>query len=294
MTMSARPTLLRTAVACLVAATAAVGLCTPAASAATGAGKSLVAMGDSWAAGSLAGAADSSAPALCLRSASNAGHRLAAAQGMTLTDVTCGGAKTQDFAGQQYPWVAPQLSALKSNTDYVTINIGGNDNNTFVSALLACMSAAPLTFYQGAPCKSIYGSTFTNDIQNKTYPAVKAALLAVHAKAPKAKVAILGYQNALPATPTAACQAQVLLASGDFAYVSTIQATLNSVIKKAAAATNTIYVDMPAISAGHDSCAGAAAWVSPFVGGSNPVPAHPTSAGNAAMAAATAKAFGLS
>lgn len=256
--------------------------------------KELVAMGDSWAAGTLAGAPDNTAPALCLRSATNNGHLMAAQYGMQLTDVTCGGAQTKDFTSGQYSWTPPQLDAVTADTDYVSINIGGNDNNTFVSAVAACLSAAPLTLYQGSPCKTIYGSKFANDIRTKTYPQVGGALRAVHAKAPTAKVAILGSQNALPAVPTAACQAKTLLAKGDFAYVNDIQATINSVIKQAATDTGSIYVDMPAISAGHDSCAGSAAWVSPLGDPGNLAPVHPTSAGNAAMAAATARAFGLS
>lgn len=253
----------------------------------------LVAMGDSWAAASQVNPADPNQPALCLRSAVNPGRLMAQRYGLAITDVTCGAAKTKDFAGQQYPWTPPQLNALTADTDYVTLNIGGNDNDTFVTALLGCVSAAPLTAYQGAPCKTIYGSKFVNEIRTKTYPQVRATLAAIHQRAPKAKVAIRGYQPSLPAVATPACQAKTLIAKGDFAYLNDIQATLNSVIRQAAADTGSIYVDMPAVSAGHDSCAGDQAWVSAFSGSDNLVPVHPTGLGSRAMADETAKALGL-
>ncbi|PYC60918.1 lipase, partial [Streptomyces tateyamensis] len=84
-------------------------------------------------------------------------------------------------------------------TDLVTLTIGGNDSNTFINAILACGSAGAATLGFGHPCQSIYGSSFDNTIDNTTYPAIRNALAAVKAKAPHARVAILGYPWIVPA-----------------------------------------------------------------------------------------------
>src|SRR5690349_6291158 len=92
-----------------------------------------VALGDSYSAASGVAPPDPTSP-LCARSTVNYPHLIAAATGATLRDVTCGAAETKDFRTSQYPGVAPQLDALRRNTQLVTMTIGGNDNNTFIGA----------------------------------------------------------------------------------------------------------------------------------------------------------------
>lgn len=112
-----------------------------------------VALGDSYSAGSGVLPLDLSAPLECARSSLNYPHDLAAEAGLNLTDVTCGGAQTKDFAGSQYPGVAPQLDALDANTGLVTMTIGGNDSGVFIDAILACGSAGVVTLGFGHPAR---------------------------------------------------------------------------------------------------------------------------------------------
>jgi lysophospholipase L1-like esterase len=253
-----------------------------------------VALGDSYSAGSGVVPLDSSAPLLCLRSSLNYPHLLAARTGDRLTDVTCGAAQTKDFAGSQYPGVAPQLSALSDSTRLVTLTIGGNDNNTFIGAVLACGSAGLLSLGQGSPCKTLYGSSFDNTVDNTTYPAVKAALQAVRDKAPNAEVAVLGYPWILPATADPTCFAKMPIASGDVPYLRDLQTHLNSAVQRAADETGATYVDMSAVSEGHDACASPATrWIEPVLFGSNYVPVHPNAQGESAMAQQVAATLGL-
>src|SRR5690349_615175 len=99
-----------------------------------------VALGDSAAAGPLIPNQD---PALwCLRSDRNYPQVAAEILGARLTDVTCSGAKTDDFAGRQFGFVAPQYDALKSTTDLVSITIGGNDVG-LVQTALGCINLLP-------------------------------------------------------------------------------------------------------------------------------------------------------
>jgi lysophospholipase L1-like esterase len=251
-----------------------------------------VAMGDSYSAASGNVPPDPSAPPECLRSTVNYPHVIAAAIGAQLKDVTCGAAETKDYASSQYQGVAPQLDALSAQTRLVTMTIGGNDSGVFIDSILECGVAGVSTAGQGSPCKDKYGSSFENTIRSTTYPALVKALKAVRAKAPKARVAILGYPWIVPAT--VGCFPQLPVATGDVPYLRHLQATLNDAVKRAAAATGATYVDMSGVSNGHDACKPIGTrWIEPVVGTTNPVIVHPNVLGESQMAARTMKVLGL-
>ncbi|MCX3058250.1 SGNH/GDSL hydrolase family protein [Streptomyces beihaiensis] len=276
-----------------VAAGAAMATLSAPAQAASGPGV-YVALGDSYSAGSGVLPIDPSASLLCARSTANYPHVIAERTGAELTDVTCGGAQTKDFSTAQYPGVAPQLDALGPGTRLVTLTIGGNDNNTFIDTILACASAGIATAGQGHPCQTLYGDTFADDIDTKTYPAVKAALQAVRDKAPNAKVAALGYPWIMPAKAEAGCFAKMPIASGDVPYVRDIEAHLNSAVQRAAQETGATYVDMSRVSEGHDACQPIGTrWIEPALFGTNYVPVHPNALGESRMASAAIGSLGL-
>lgn len=284
---------LRRALTTLVAACAtAVGLGAPSAQAAPEPLK-YVALGDSYSAGSGVLPLDLSSPT-CLRSTLNYPHVIASRLGTQLTDVTCGAAQTKDFTGSQYPWVPPQLDAVTADTDLVTLTIGGNDNSTFIGALLACGSAGALTGGLGSPCKTIYGNTFDSTIDSSTYPALKAALTAVRNKAPHARIAVLGYPWIVPTTFDRACFSKLPIASGDVSYMRNLQGHLNAVVARAANETGATFVDFGQFSDGHDACkASGTRWVEPAFGGDNIVPVHPNALGESKMADRTMSVLGL-
>lgn len=247
-----------------------------------------VALGDSYSAGSGVLPLDPSASPLCARTTRNYPNVVAQAIGAskaagTFTDVTCGGAQTKDFYSSQYWGVAPQLDAVTRDTKLVTLSIGGNDNDTFIGAIVACGSAGAATLGFGSPCKDLYGNKFKNDVLTKTAPAVRKALEDIHAKAPSARVAIVGYPWILP--PTGGCFLTMPIAKGDVPYVRDLQATLNQVVEDAAAATGSEYVDLSVVSEGHDACKPIGTrWVEPLLWGTNVVPVHPNALGEAKMA----------
>lgn len=157
-----------------------------------------VALGDSYS--SAAGVAPlvATAPPTCSRSTLNYAHDIAAwTKPSSFTDVTCSGAKTSDFFSSQTPGVAPQLDAVTKHTRLVTMTIGGNDENVFVDSFFGCATISSSDI-MGNPCEQKYGSTFTDEITNQTYPHLVAALTAVRQKAPAATVVILGYPHILP------------------------------------------------------------------------------------------------
>jgi hypothetical protein len=262
------------------------------AQAAQGAGLRYVALGDSYSAASGVLPPDLTAPPQCLRSTRNYPHVIAKAIEAQLTDVTCGAAETKDFFESQSPGVAPQLDGLSADTQLVTMTIGGNDSGVFINTILSCGTAGLLTLGQGSPCKDRYGSSFEDTIRNVTYPSLVKALQAVRAKAPQARVAILGYPWIMPAS--GGCFDKMPVATGDVPYVRGIQATLNDAIRRAAAATGTTYVNLNRVSEGHDACKPIGVrWVEPVLQGTNPVIVHPNALGEAGMAAQAMKVLRL-
>ena len=289
--MAARPRSIATRqlVLALVGAIAALAFAAPASQAAA---LRYVALGDSYSAASGVLPPDLAAPLPCLRSIRNYPHAIAKTTGAQLTDVTCGAAETSHYFEPQYPGVAPQLDAVKKDTQLVTMTIGGNDSGVFINAILSCGAAGLLSLGQGSPCKDKYGSSFEDTIRTTTYPALVGALDAVRAKAPKAKVAILGYPWIMPASGS--CFTKMPVASGDVPYVRGIQATLNDAVRRAAAATGATYVSMNKVSEGHDACKPIGVrWVEPVLQGTNPVIVHPNALGESAMAAQAIKVLNL-
>jgi GDSL-like Lipase/Acylhydrolase family len=268
-----------------VAAVLAIGLAAQAAQAKAAALR-YVALGDSYSAASGVLPPDPTAPVECLRSILNYPHVIAADAGAQLTDVTCGAAETKDFFESQYSGVAPQLDAVKRDTQLVTMTIGGNDSNVFIETVLSCGSLGVLSLGQGSPCKDRYGSSFEDTIRNTTYPSLVRALRAVRAKAPRGRVAILGYPWIMP--PSGGCFDKMPIASGDVPYVRGIQATLNDAVRRAAAATGATYINLNTASEGHDACQPIGVrWIEPVLQGTNAVIVHPNALGEREMAAQT-------
>jgi len=251
-----------------------------------------VALGDSYSAASGVLPLDLTAPPQCLRSTRNFSHVIAGQIGAQLADVTCGAAETSHFFEPQYGNVPPQLDAVKTDTQLVTMTIGGNNNGVFINTILSCGTAGLSTAGQGSPCRDQYGSSFQDTIRTKTYPQLVNALNAVHRRAPRAKVAILGYPWIMP--KAVGCFPTMPVAKGDISYVRGIQWTLNDAIRRAAAATHTVYVNFNQVSEGHDACRPIGVrWIEPVLPTTNPVVVHPNALGEAKMAARSISVLGL-
>jgi hypothetical protein len=250
-----------------------------------------VALGDSYSAASGVLPPDPTSP-FCARSTANYPHLIAAKTRAQLTDVSCGAAETKDFKESQYPGVAPQLDAVHRRTQLVTMTIGGNDNNTFIGAIVKCGAAGVSTLGEGSPCQDMYGNQFRHDIRHTTYPALVKALQAVRHRGPHARVAILGYPWILPKTD--GCFDKMPVAKGDVPYLRGVQATLNNAVRRAAAATGSTYVDFSRVSEGHDACQPEGVrWIEPVLQGTNPVVVHPNALGEKHMAKRTMKVLHL-
>lgn len=101
-----------------------------------------VAMGSSFAAGAGIDPQIETPDKRCGRSEKSYARLLARSLDLSLTDVSCSGAKTQHLLA---PWneIPAQIDALTAQTRLVTITIGGNDVNYVASLMrLSCLGAS--------------------------------------------------------------------------------------------------------------------------------------------------------
>lgn len=252
-----------------------------------------VALGDSYSSGAGVNPQVVGAPASCSRSQLNFAEDIATVtRPKSFTDVTCSGAKTTDFFTSQASGVPPQLDAVNKHTRLVTMTISGNDEDVFVNSFFG-YATVDAGQPEGNPCEQKYGSTFTDLIENQTYPHLVKALAAVRARAPRATVVILGYPQILPPTGSPECYALMGISSGDVPWLVAQEKVANAVVRRAAAATGARYVDTFGPSAGHDACSGTdTRWMEPLVGPVNAFPVHPNAKGEAAMAREALAAIG--
>ncbi|KJK58019.1 SGNH/GDSL hydrolase family protein [Saccharothrix sp. ST-888] len=296
-----------TLVSGILAAAALTAFGAPAAHASTGG--NYVALGDSYAAG--AGVPGQSA-GLCLRSDHNYGHLVAAALGSTsYTDVTCAAAKIKAMTSPQYDAFIrvndPQLNAVGADTDLVTLGIGGNDlgvSDIGIGDIIATCIAGAVVNPFGTPCHDHYadghwdfgswswqyGEDTLVDRIDAAAPQLADTLQRIHAKAPNAKVLLVGYPSVLPDNERD-CLGRQPVTTGDVAYLRGILGKLNTMLATTAAANDATYVDTLTPTKGHDACS-SDRWIEGALPGSPAVPFHPNATGERVMAKAVLAALG--
>ncbi len=189
----------------------------------------------------------------CFRSSANYPSLVAKELGADLEDRSCGGAVRASLVKSQYPDVPPQLTALTADTDLVTIGIGGNDGGVFQQLTNRCPSLAS-TDPSGAPCKAATTSGGRNTLLTtlaKTGKGLAGALAEIKARAPRAKVLVVGYPQIVSGKD--ACD-ELPLAARDYPWAAKVNVALNTALKTAAAASGATYVDVYDSSKGHDVC----------------------------------------
>ncbi|MFL4952575.1 SGNH/GDSL hydrolase family protein [Streptomyces sp. MMS24-I31] len=249
-----------------------------------------VALGDSYTSGP---GIPQQVDANCARSDHNYPSIVAAEGAVTaFKDVSCSGATTENMWKPQGTNDA-QLNALDRHTDLVTLQIGGNDVG-FGSIIATCArlgSQEPV----GDPCRRYYSSSGFDQLTvniAQTAPKVDRVLRAVHARAPHARVVVVGYPDLLP-DDGSGCFPSVPFASQDFPYLRDTEQRLNLVLRLVAAWNRAQYVDTYRPTVGHDMCkAPADRWIEPLQPASPAAPAHPNARGEAAMARAVLESLG--
>ena len=157
----------------------------------------------------------------------------------------CNGATTAEVLDdEQAPGVGKQIDAVTSDTDIVTVSIGGNDIG-FRRVMTDCVLAS-------LPC------TRLADQVTAALAALTPRLLAVFAeirlRAPHARLLVVGYPQLVVdpgSATTGACAGMTL---DENRWVRQEGDALNAVIRAAAATSGAVYVDAARPFAGHEAC----------------------------------------
>ncbi|MFF5145457.1 SGNH/GDSL hydrolase family protein [Streptomyces sp. NPDC013157] len=249
-------TLTSTVAGAVLAFAGMAGMMSTPAQAATG--QEYVALGDSYASGV---GADyyGSAGGDCKRGSLDYPALWAAAHSdYTLTDVSCSGATTADVR-------AKQLSALSSGTDLVTLTVGGNDAQ-FSSVVQACLTQSDSYCNTATLWMSSYA-------RNQMVTDLAGLYKGIKAKAPNARVIVLGYPQTLSMTGT--CPV-IDLDTAKRTAMNGLADALADGTKAAAAAEAVEFIDMRATFQGHGAC-GSDPWINDLNAGTAVF--HPTLTG---------------
>lgn len=238
-----------------------------------------VAIGDSYTAGPLVATMRNDPPG-CYRSQDNYPAFLADWLDVaSYTDVSCSGAVSGDLTGRQRMLdgsrVRPQLEALSEDTDLVTIGIGGNDFGIYAT-LVGCQRAGT------ANCSADLVARLERKAA-KVQDRIVKVVVKVDERSPDAAVYVVGYPQVLPSS--GACEA-VAVSGNRLESVSRVAVRLNRSLRRGAEKAGASFIDLEKVSAGHDVCAGKAAWVNgpQFLPGVA-APFHPVLAGMRGAAA---------
>ncbi|MES2490681.1 MAG: SGNH/GDSL hydrolase family protein [Pseudomonadota bacterium] len=241
-----------------------------------------VAMGSSFAAGPAITQAADNSPWFCARSRDNYAHQLARLRGLSLVDMSCGGATTKGILGAGLLMLPAQIDAVTAETELVTITIGGNDI-AYTGNMMAMACDDSTAWYVRAigGCK-IRSLQEMEQALPKLFEHLVSIINEVHRRAPKAQVVLLNYPTILPQQGT--CE-RLGLSESEVAQMRAITEKFAEVTYAAAEGHGALLMDAKLLTQGHDVCAS-----DPWINGMHPLqglmgaPLHPTHASMTAVA----------
>lgn len=254
----------------------------------------IVALGDSYTAGDLIPLDLTAKPLGCTRSTKAYPVLVASALKAPLVDAACGGAGVQYMTSAQQTNLGtnpPQLNALASGDSVVMLTLSGDDLG-FWSTLDTCMELSVTDLF-GSPCERHFTSGGTDQLAARVIAETEkftAVLAAIRARAPRARVLVVGYPDLFP--QRGGCWPAVPITNGDIAYLRSTELLLNAMLAGDARAAGATFVDTYTPTIGHDFCQSASVKdVEGLVPTSLAYPFHPNARGQAVMAAAVLAAI---
>jgi lysophospholipase L1-like esterase len=235
-------------------------------------GAKYVALGSSFA----AGPGIASQLGSCGRSDHNYSHLIAAALGLTLTDVSCNGATTANILDTPQGDAAPQIDAVGHDTALVTVTIGGNDIR-FTSSTFACAGEAPIEH-----CTANLDQAAISEAVKQLPAELGAMLDAVKAKAPQAKIVLVTYPRVFPSDAINCSELE--LSSNDTVYLAALGQKLENAFVSAASSRQSLIADAYVLAQGHGPCATTERWINGANVADSGIRYHPTAAGHIEMA----------
>ena len=196
-----------------------------------------VALGDSYAAGTGA-ADDTAARGGCARSADAYPERWAAHHAhASFVSAACDGATTAGV-------LSGQVHALSARTTLVSLTVGGNDAG-FSHVLKACVVQ-----FWGSACHSAVSAA--DAFIARTLPArLDATLQAIRARAPAAKVVVVGYPDLYDLSRSSGCLG---LSTARRTALDWGAGALDRALSVAAARNGAVFADVRGEFAGHEIC----------------------------------------
>lgn len=219
----------------------------------------------------------------CGQTSSSYPKVLAGRLGATLVDKSCTAAKTENILSSPQRTllasVPVQIDAVTSDTNLVTVSIGGNDIgwSQFVDK---CISMIPGIDRKCRDDQNLQPSIAT--ALAGLQPKVEEVLQAVKNRAPTAQVVLVGHGGLYDST---GCAFQAGYSNADGPIVTGFFAQFNGTLKTAADNQGVTFVDVdtPAQN-GHDVCSGSERWFNGDVPASLYQTRHPTPLGSSAIA----------
>jgi lysophospholipase L1-like esterase len=220
-----------------------------------------VALGDSYSSGLGAGSYISSSGS-CDRSTNAYPERWAAAHApASFVSVACAGATTADVTGSQ-------VAALSASTTLVSLTIGGNDAG-FSSTMETCVLHSTSTCVNAVTAARSY-------VTNQLPARLNSALQAIRARAPGAKIVLLGYPDLYDLSKSSTC---IGLSTTDRTALNGAADALDSAMSTAAAGNGATFADVRGQFAHHEICDGSSSWLNSVNILSISSSYHPTAAG---------------
>jgi lysophospholipase L1-like esterase len=223
-----------------------------------------VALGDSYASG-VGTRTYIPSSGTCQRSLQSYPYVDAARIGANLTSVACSGARVADVTNKQ-------LAPLNSGTDFVTVQVGGNDAG-FSSVITECAQPAWLSNCDGAI------NTAQATINNTLPTRLNGLYTTIRSRATIAKVTVVGYPRLFNGID---CNAGTFFSSAEMTRLNQTADLLNSKLSAAAGAKGFRFVNPMSVFIGHAVC-GSPEWIN---GLSNPISEsyHPNGTGQTGYA----------
>jgi lysophospholipase L1-like esterase len=201
---------------------------------------------------------------------------------MSFVDATCSGSTTDHILGRGRGFLEPQIDGVTSETKLVTITSGGNDVSYIGDMMRAVWRRKSwLARVMGGGTGSVAERDFARVSDN-----FERIVREIGRRAPGAMVLLVGYPILAPAIGT--CKA-LGIDGREAEMARQVAAQLGSATRDAAQRTGAVFLDMEALSAGHDVCS-----AEPWVNGAAPdhgAAFHPNSAGAQAVADAILQAL---
>ena len=238
-------------------------------------------------------------PPGCVRSTNNYPSDVARALGVqAFTDISCQGSTTSKVFDSQDVSPGginpPEITAVTADTNLVTVGLGGNDAG-LVGVGIQC-GELDYNSPTGSKCRDFYTVNGQDTAQariDQTGPKMAAVITAIRARAPHARILIVGYPAVVPVDGSG-CWPVVPISPDDLAYFNGLMVRINTMLRTTALANGAEYVDTYTDSIGHDVCKlPPQKWFEGLVPTSIAFPLHPNIDGEASMARSVLKVLAV-